>query len=87
MFHQIFSGILAVFNFCFGALRTVWDSIDPNWFYAFLGIFATYTVFRFFLIPILGRQSFVLPSGWNVDKPEEPKERYQNTGIGFTARW
>ena len=87
MFQTIFASIKDVFAFCFGTLNTVWNSISPNWFWAFIGIFLAFTVYRFFILPLLGRQSLVLPSGWNIDKPEEPKERYQNTGIGFTARW
>lgn len=86
MLSQIFGSFLQVFNFCFGALNTVWSAVGPVK-YLFLGIFTFLMVARFFLFPLLGRQSVVMPSGWNIDRPEEPKERYQNTGIGFTAKW
>ena len=86
MLASIFGSIKQVFVFCFGTLNTVWSAIGSvRW--LFIGIFIMFSIYRFLLLPILGRQSIILPSGWNVDRPEEPKERYQNTGIGFTARW
>lgn len=83
---SIFGSIKQAVVFCFGTLNTVWTSIgDIKW--LFIGVFLMLTIFRFIILPVLGRQGVVLPSSWSVDKPEEPKERYQNTGIGFTARW
>lgn len=86
MMAQIFGSIRQVFVFCFDSMHLVWNSIGGVR-YLIYGVLAMLVVYRFMVVPILGHQSIVLPSSWGVDKPEQPKERYQNTGIGFTARW
>lgn len=83
---SIFGSFQQVFTFCFGALNTVWTAIG-NVKYLFFGIFIMFCCYRFFIHPILGGNGIVTPSGWNTEQRPEPKERYQNTGIGFTARW
>lgn len=85
MISTVFGWIQTVFTFMFGALNNVWTSIGGIR-YLFYGVFLMVLLTRFFLIPLLGRQGFTLP-GWSKENRPEEKERYQNTGIGFTARW
>lgn len=86
MLDQIFSSIRQVFNFCFGTLNSVWTAIGGVK-YVFLAMFIMYTAYRFLIQPVLGGNGIVTPSGWKAEARTESKERYQSTGIGFTARW
>lgn len=83
---QIFNSIKQVFTFCFGTLNTVWSAIG-NVTFLFFGVFLMYCAYRFLIQPIIGGNGIVTPSGWNTERRPEQKERYQSTGIGFTARW
>lgn len=86
MLNQIFAMFRQVFTFCFGALNTVWSAIGGVS-YVFIAAFLMYTFYRFLIQPVLGGNGIVTPSGWKVEERPEQKERYQSTGIGFTAGW
>lgn len=86
MLNTIFGWIKDIFTFCFGTLNTVWSAIGGVS-YVFLAAFIMYTVYRFLIQPVLGGNGIVTPSGWKSEQRPPEKERYQNTGIGFTARW
>lgn len=71
MLAQIFGSFLQIFNFLFGALEHIWNSVDVYTKYVFLGVFTLIVVSRFFLIPILGGQVITLPSAVNTTSTVE----------------